>query len=215
MRFVLNRQQSLLGMVGVLAFMLATAGCISTDVKRFVDQSPPEGAPLIRPSVSLRINVAAGGKVEEQVKEVSPSGELAFPFGTVKCDGMTLPELQDKLRAAYAQMILDPQVTVQFVLGPDMKSPWGTVLIGGQVARPGPVNMPQSRDLTVTRALQIAGGVTALGDQTAVLITRKSIDGKRKLRLKLDLDAIVKKGEPERDIVLHADDVVYVPEIFW
>lgn len=170
---------------------------------------------MIRPSVVLRISVAAGGKVEEQLKEVSPSGELALSFGTVKCDGMTLAELQDKLRESYAQMILDPKVTVQFVFGPDMKSPWGTVLVGGQVSRPGPVNLPQSRDLTVTRALQLAGGVTQLGDQTAVVITRKTPDGKKKLQLKLDLNEIVKMGEPERDIILHSDDVIYVPEIFW
>ena len=77
-----------------------------------------------------------------------------------------------------------------------------------------PVNIPPTRDLTVTRALQLAGGATALGDKTAIRITRK-LPGDKTRKIKLDLEEIGKKGQPEKDIILRPDDVVYVPEIFW
>ena len=127
---------------------------------------------------------------------------------------MRIPELQEKLVASYRQYMQDPQVTVQFVYGENMTSPWGTVLVMGSVARPGPVNIPSTRDLTVTRAMQIAGGATVIGDQTAVKITRTLANGK-KVSTHVDLDEIGKQGYKDRDIVLQADDVVYVPEIFW
>jgi protein involved in polysaccharide export with SLBB domain len=212
------------GVLGVAAMMVAlayvTSGCALLDMF----QKKPDAAiwgkpsleePKIRPGLALHITVISAGKSDEQTKEVSANGDIAMPLvGTVKCDGLRVAELEDKLVGAYKQYMQDPHVTVQFVYGENMLSPWGTVLVLGQVTRPGPVNIPSTRDLTVTRALQLAGGATAIGDQTAVKITRTLPDGK-KVSTKLDIDEIGKKGYKDRDIVLWADDVVYVPEIFW
>jgi len=214
MRAVLKKLRSVLSCCALLLLAMLSTGCATTDVQEFQKLSPPEEEPLLRSGVAVRIAVIAGGKMDEQVQTVSPSGELALPFGAIKCQGMTLNELQTTLKAAYSKMILDPQVTAGFFLSPESKSPWGTALILGQVNSPGPVNIPQSRDLTIMRALQLAGGVTVFGDKSSIMVTRKLGDGK-KLKLKLDLEEIAKKGEPERDIALHADDVVYVPESVW
>jgi polysaccharide export outer membrane protein len=170
--------------------------------------------PRIRSGVLLRIEVTSAGKaqVEVSTKDVSAKGEILMPMiGSVACDGLTIQELQHKLVLAYAEYVHEPQVTVSFVYTTDSVSPWGTVLVMGQVGRPGPVNIPPTRDLTVLRAIQMAGGATLLAAKSGVMVTRKQSDGGTR-KIKVDLDKIGREGLWKLDIKLEPDDVVYVPE---
>lgn len=222
-----HRLLKVAGAAAVLTAGLLVSGCLypfsgdakdgklCKNIEAFVAQSTVPGDPRIKPDISLRISIIAGGKSEDYTQQVSPAGELAMPLvGAIKCNGLTVVELQDKLKTAYSQYLHDPQVTVQLLYTPGMVSPWGSVQVGGAVGHPCKVDLPQTHDLTVTRALQNAGGTTAVADLTAVMITRKLPNGE-KIRLKLDLNEIAKKGDPERDVVLQADDSIFVPEIFW
>jgi len=212
MRFDWLKSVAGLGLFGVWSFLVA--GCLSVPDPVF-QAKPVLEEPRLRPGITLGITVISAGKAESQAKEVSAAGDIALTLvGVIKCNGLTIAELQEKLVTAYRQYMQDPQVTIQFVYGENILSPWGTVLVMGQVTRPGPVNIPATRDLTVTRALQLAGGATLIGDQKAVKITRPLPDGK-KVSTRLDLDKIGKQGLKDLDIVLQADDVVYVPEIIW
>jgi len=171
--------------------------------------------PKIRPGIALKITVITAGKSEEQIVTVSQAGEMTMPLiNTVKVDGLTLLEMQEKLKTVYAQFIQEPQVTIQFLSGEGLLSPWGTVLILGKVGREGPVNIPSTCDLTVTRALQLAGGINALGNQNTVRITRKRKDGKT-ASIEVDVEEIGKRGKRENDHILQANDVIWVPEIVW
>jgi polysaccharide export outer membrane protein len=166
--------------------------------------------------VLLRIEVTSAGKSEVDVstKDVSAKGEILMPLiGAVACDGLTILELQQKMTQAYAEYIHEPQVTASFIYSDNSTSPWGTVLVMGQVVRPGPVNIPPTRDLTVLRAIQMAGGATLLAAKSGVMVTRKLPNGGTR-KIKVDLDEIGKQGRPELDIRLESDDVVYVPETF-
>src|SRR2546428_8113382 len=68
-------------------------------------------------------------------------------------EGMTLPELRTAIRAAYAPMLHDPEVTVAVK---DFDKPY--FIATGEVARPGKYELRS--DATVTEALAIAGGLT-------------------------------------------------------
>jgi polysaccharide export outer membrane protein len=203
--------------------MLAS-GCLllPKDHEGFDEQAKyiEEGEPKIKSGLTLRVSVTVSGapEVQETLKEVNASGEILMPhIGAVKCDGLTVVELQDKIKEAYKQYFLDPQVTVGFppyVEGSGLKSPWGEVLMMGEVARPGPVNMPTTRDLTVTRALMVAGGATPLADKRKVKVTRREKDGSLK-KFIVDIDKIGKEGRSDLDIVLKSGDVVYVPESWY
>ena len=171
--------------------------------------------PKIHPGIALKITVITAGKSEEHAVTVSQAGEVTLPLiNVVKCDGLTLLELQEKLRTVHAQYIQNPQVTVQFLFGDGMLSPWGTVRVMGKVGREGPVNIPPTCDLTVTRALQLAGGITPLGNQNKVKITRTLKDGKQ-CSTEVDVEEIGKRGKIENDYVLQSGDVIWVPEIVW
>ena len=214
-----------LGLVAALSVLLFECGCWTLFEKKehtgADDQAVyvPEGEPKIIPGVMLRISVTASGAaaVQEVVSEVNANGEVLMPLiGAVKCDGLTIVELQEKIKTAYKDYFIEPQATVGFVYleKEGMKSPWGSVLVTGEVAHPGPVNMTATRDLTVTRALMLAGGATPMADKRKVRVTRREKDGTLK-RLMVDIDLIGKEGRTELDVPLKPGDVVWVPESWY
>ena len=169
--------------------------------------------PKVRPGVALAISVTAVGTASRESKQyfVDAEGCITMELvGRVKCDGLTLVELQEKVATAYKEYYIEPSVTATFLSGQGMVSPWGTVIVLGEVARPGPVDMPSTMDLTVLRALQLAGGVTSIADKRRVKVTRCDKDGKRTSKL-VDLVEIGEKGRPEMDMLLKSGDVVHVP----
>ena len=214
-----------LGLTASVLVLLMGSGCWTWFEKKDLpgadDQAVyvPEGEPKIIPGVTLRISVTASGAsaVQESANEVNANGEVLMPLiGAVKCDGLTVVQLQEKIKAAYKDYFIEPQVTVGFVYleNAGMKSPWGSVLVTGEVGHPGPVNMNATRDLTVTRALMLAGGTTPLADKRKVRVTRREKDGALK-RLIVDIDLIGKEGRAELDVPLKPGDVIWVPESWY
>ena len=171
--------------------------------------------PRVRAGVALVIQVGtvASAPMERAVL-VDQNGEITLPLleEPVMCDGLTLNELKSQLVTAYSKFIRQPVVTVTFApyTGQGV-SPWGVINVHGQVGNQGPVNVPPTMDMTVTRVLQAAGGVKPYADTSAIVVIRCDKDGKR-TRYKIDLDDIGKRGHIEKDIPLRAGDVVYVPE---
>ena len=189
MKEILKRMQLVL-VCGLLAVGLG--GCIVLD---FLDGRDPKenvdpnvlatyfDGPKVRPGVALGISVTAVGAEQSSHKQyfVDADGYISMELvGQIKCDGMSLVGLQKKLESAYKKYYLNPSVTVTFVYqaGQNMVSPWGTVTVLGEVARPGPVDVPSTMDLRLTRALFLAGGMTAIADKRRVQVTRCDKDGK-------------------------------------
>ena len=175
--------------------------------------------PKVRPGVALEISVTAvGAEGSSKVQKfVDADGNISMELiGQVKCDGMTLVGLQKKLESAYKKYYLKPNVTVVFAYQPgqNMVSPYGTVTVLGEVARPGPVDVPSTMDLRLTRALQLAGGMTAIADKRNVQVTRCDKDGKQ-TKTQVDLVEIGEEGRPDKDILLKAGDVVWVRMSYW
>ena len=216
--------------VWIVCACLALSGCNTIarlfssddDGSAFADSKAvyvEEGEPKIVSGLTLRVGVTASGAkaVESALMEVNANGEILMPLiGAVPCEGLTLVELQEKLKGAFKDYFIEPQVTVGFayVENSTMKSPWGTVLLMGEVARPGPVNMPSTRDLTVTRALMLAGNVTRVADKSRVKVTRRQKDGELK-HFTVDIEKIGKDGRADLDIRLKPGDVVWVPESWY
>jgi polysaccharide export outer membrane protein len=171
--------------------------------------------PKVRPGIALGITVTATGAQGGSARQyfVDADGCISMDLiGQVKCDGLTLVGLQQKITAAYKEYYVDPHVTATFIYqsGQNMVSPWGTVTVLGEVGKPGPVDVPSTMDLRVTRALQLAGGVTAIADKRGVKVTRCDKQGKQTVTY-VDLIEMGEKGRPDKDMMLKAGDVVWVP----
>ena len=169
--------------------------------------------PKVRPGVALAISITSSGTQGVQAKQyfVDAEGYISMELvGRVKCDGLTLIGLQEKIANAYREYYLEPNVTATFVTGGGAVSPWGTVTVLGEVGRPGPVDMPATMDLRVTRALQLAGGASPLADKRRIQVTRCDKDG-RQTKTRVNLIEIGEDGRPDKDMLLKAGDVVWVP----
>ncbi len=198
------------GTVSNLLFKDKSANTVDTEVlATYFD------GPKVRPGVALGISVTAAGQPGAERKQyfVDAEGYITMELvGQIKCDGLTLVELQQKVADAYKEYFLEPRVNATFIYqaGANMVSPWGTVTVLGEVSRPGPVDVPSTMDLRVTRALQLAGGVTSIADKHRVKVTRCDKAGKQTVTV-VDLVEIGEEGRPDKDMVLKAGDVVWVP----
>lgn len=175
--------------------------------------------PRVRPGVALIVQVGTSTAQPTTVETlVDQNGEITMPLllqAPVACDGLTLEALKQKLIKEYSAYYRQPQVTVTFAPY-DGKgvSPWGTVTVLGEVASPGPVNIPSTMELTVTKVLQMAGGVKPFADRSAIQVSRCDKDG-RITRTVVDLKEIGKDGRVDKDMSLRAGDVVWVPETWY
>jgi protein involved in polysaccharide export with SLBB domain len=175
--------------------------------------------PRIRPGIALIVQVGSVAAPPVRMEcLVDQNGDITLQHllqGPVACDGLTLEALKQKLVKAYSVYYRQPQVTVTFAPYDGRGvSPWGTVTVLGEVGNPGPVNMPSTMDLTVTKVLQTAGGLKPFADRSGIIVTRCDKDGNQ-TRTRVDINEIGKDGRVDKDMTLRAGDVVWVPETWY
>lgn len=173
-------------------------------------------SPLLRPGLLVRVTVYASGKreIDAEVKRVSDNNRLDLPLiGPVSVEGMTLSELNATLQVRYQDYFIDPQVLAEFVVEerPDAISPWGSVVVLGRVKTPGRVNIPPTQDLTVSGAIQQAGGLDSSARASSIRLTRRKPDGGTE-RVTIDFTAVGSQGSVENDLLLKPGDLIFVPE---
>jgi len=206
------------------------SGCysISSSVKHWFNEEDPVDVaamakywdgPRVSPGIALNIVVSSSSMEPVQMKVlVDQNGDLTLPHlvqQPVHCDGLSLDELKQRLVKEYSVYYRQPLVSVTFgEYDGRGVSPWGTVMVMGEVGVPGPVNMPSTMDLTVTKVIQLAGNLKPFADKTAIVVTRCDKEGRRS-RYKIDLRDIGQGGRADLDMALRAGDVVYVPETWY
>ena len=200
----------------IAGLLAGNAGCRSAPT--FGQPDPGKTGDLVRlkPGLVISVTVLVAGKkeIDEPAKRVSEGGTVVLPLlGELDIADKSLEELQDKLTKAYRQFFVEPQVILEFAkdVGTEGGSPWGFVTVLGRVKTPGRVPVPATRDMTVSGAIQKAGGFAASAKDSAILVTR-SVQGGHTESRTVNLRAVGTAGRVEDDIVLEANDVVYVPE---
>ena len=171
--------------------------------------------PTLRPGLVLTLTVTASGRkeVDEPKRRVSASGTITLPLiGSIKVDGLTIEQLSRDLTKAYAEYLHNPMVDVDFVIDESAGavSPWGYVTVLGRVKQPGRIGMPPTLDLSLSMAIQLAGGLDTSAKLKGIKITRKT-NGKGK-QFHVNLQAVGADGHVESDVKLKAGDIVYVPQ---
>lgn len=199
-----------------LGLLAGTPGCKSTPTFSRDEAGKSMEIVKLRPGLIISMSVLVAGKkeIDEPSKRISDGGTVALPLlGEMEITDLSLNELQAKLTKSYQQFFIDPQVILDFVrdTGADGISPWGFVTVLGRVKIPGRVAIPATRDMTVSGAIQKAGGFGPSAKDNAILVTRSLPNNQTETRT-INLKAVGTAGRLDDDIVLEANDVVYVPE---
>jgi polysaccharide export outer membrane protein len=120
--------------------------------------------------------------------------------------GKTISEVGAMIKASYAGILKDPLVGITLE---DYVKP--SFFVTGQVGKPGQYVMRTST--TVDQAIAIAGGLAPTAKTQVFLLRRVSADKYQVNQFRLK-DLYHPGKTPKTDIVLKADDVVFVPEKF-
>jgi polysaccharide export outer membrane protein len=153
----------------------------------------------------LQITVFGVKDMDTQAR-VGQTGTISFPLvGDLKVGGMTVPEASAALAGKLKDYVRNPQVTI-FIKEYGNKK----VFVFGQVMKPGAVELPTETKLTVLEAISQSQGFTRIAapDRTRVV---RLVDGKNQTFV-IEVSAITKRGEKDKDMTLEPNDIVFVPE---
>ncbi len=162
----------------------------------------------IQPGDLLDINVFQEADMSRTVR-VSGNGTITFPLaGNLKLAEMSVPDAEEYLAQKLSEFLVKPQVTV-------LIKEYGNkqIYVLGEVAKPGAIQLPAERRLTVLEAITLAGGFTNLAapDRTRVL---RNANGQNQ-NIPVEISRITKQGDKSADIFLEPNDTVYVPQSFF
>lgn len=144
---------------------------------------------------------------------VTDGGEVEVPLiGRVRAAGRTCRELAETIKPLLQREYF---IHATVIIGLDSASSKsrGTVYVSGQVRTQGSIEIPAEDRLTVSKAILKAGGFAEFSDSKKVKLVRNKPDGKVETTI-VDVDAILTKGQIEKDPVLQADDRIIVPRKF-
>lgn len=141
----------------------------------------------------------------DQEITVQPDGYVVLRgVGDVHVAGETVPQLTNSLQAAYQKILYRPVISVVLK---DFEKPY--FVAGGQVAHPGKYTL--HGEITLTQAIQMAGGFTEKSKHSQVLLFRRASDTWTEARV-LDVKKMLSDKDLREDLFLRPGDMLFVPQ---
>jgi polysaccharide biosynthesis/export protein len=148
------------------------------------------------PELALPSSLGVGAPIGYAV---SAEGKIQFPYaGDLKVDGLTEAQARDLLVRQLSKFIKAPEVTLRVASYRSKR-----IYLDGEVKQPGAVNIDDI-PLTLPEALSRAGGVTQMGDQSRVSLTRAGVTNW------VSLSGLSRAGISPSKILLRNGDLVRV-----
>ena len=151
----------------LFALLAFVAGCETTGGGSAANpQIPvPTSTAQLRPGDSLTIALLGVPDPTTNAVQIDDQGLISLPFiGTLTAGGMSTAELSQRVRETYVAKKIYTVVDVSVSVTERY------VYVGGEVQRPGRIIW--TPDLTVTKAVQSAGGFSLYAKETAVSLVR-------------------------------------------
>jgi polysaccharide export outer membrane protein len=139
---------------------------------------------------------------EKRAVRVNAAGQITLPLiGTVVVAGLTQPQVERHIAGLYGEKYLqDPQVSV-FI----KEFTTERITVDGAVSKPG--IYPIVGQMTLLRALALAGGFGQIANSSQVMLFRQDKEGKRQVAT-FDVDKI--RAGKEEDPPIRGDDLIVV-----
>ena len=189
-------------LVAIFALFVALEG--RTDENARTDEAA-EGDHKIAPLDIIMVDVVGEKDLSKELR-VSTSGTITFPFlGSIEVKGKTPAEVETLIKEKLGKdYLVDPQVIITVK---EYRS--RTVLVIGQVNKPGLIALPAEQKLGILEAIGQAGDLAKSANKNRIEVSR---NGKTQ---KFTLDDLKKDTNPEKKFWLEPGDVIYVHESFF
>ncbi len=141
--------------------------------------------------------------------QVMSDGSINLPLaGSVSVLGLTMRQASDTLARRYSEYLTRPVITVSLLAARPIQ-----VAVSGEVSRPGTytTTMGDTGIPTLSRMVQMAGGIKQSADLKQVEIVRRRPGGGGVQAFRVDLDKLLKSGDLSQDVQLRDGDSVVVP----
>ena len=189
----------------VLLGLAAIAGCMPKPPPEPLPPPEPAGPYVIEPGDTLTLRFERNPELNEDALIVRPDGMIAPQLiPEVPAAGLTPAALSDQLHQAYASELAHPKVTVGVKTFTKHR-----VTVAGEVTTPG--IQPLLHDMTLSQAIQHAGGFLKTANRGQVIIIRHHSDGTVSGHA-VDLEEVESGNHPIDDVQLQALDQIYVPK---
>lgn len=161
---------------------------------------------VLKPSDVIQVSVFLEPDLEKSVR-IEADGTVTLPLiKKVKVANLSVSDAQDLITQLYNRdYLVDPQISV-LVISFSPK----TVRILGSVNRPGVVDMPPDREMTLTEAIASANGVSRIGNPKSITIKRVDESGKTQ-QFEVNFNRILMNANA-KDMILKEGDTIWVPE---
>ncbi|MFA5100265.1 MAG: polysaccharide biosynthesis/export family protein [Candidatus Omnitrophota bacterium] len=138
---------------------------------------------------------------------VRPDGKISVPLiGDVMARGLTITMLDDDLTKRLSEYVRSPEVSISL-----RKLGGSKVIMLGEISKPGVYSMQGQK--TILEAIGLAGGFTRDAVASSIVLIRGGLLSPRAERINLSR-ALKGKDFIRQNIVLQAEDVIFVPKKF-
>lgn len=185
----------------IAAAVIATGGCRAPSSRVMLAPPPPKVDATLGPGDLFDVRVFGEQDLTGQYR-IGPDGTIDYPLvGRLQVAGLLPGELATELSKRLTAFVHTPQVSV---LVREVVSKRVTVY--GQVHKPG--TYPYANPMTISQAISLAGGFTAMAAREKVVVSR-TIRDEQKI-MQVDLLKIADGKAPNQYV--EPGDEVYVPE---
>jgi polysaccharide export outer membrane protein len=154
-------------------------------------------AATLRPGDSLVITLQGIPDPSSNQVQIDDQGLVTLPFiGPISTSSTTTGLLSQRIREAYLAKKIYMTVDVSVAVTERF------IYVGGEVVRPG--RIVWTPDLTVTKAIQAAGGFTLYAKETKIALVRE--------RVSHSVNAVLAQKNPAEDPRLVPGDALQVPK---
>ncbi len=135
-------------------------------------------------------------------------GTINLPLaGSIPVRGMTIQQATQTISQRYTASLRRPIITLSL-----QETRPINIAIAGEINRPGSYSVSSADSLpTITRALQLAGGITQAADLGNVQLRRVRPGGGASQVVMVNLWQLLREGNLEQDIVLRDGDTLIIP----
>jgi len=183
-------------LIGALLF---ASGCNSSRPNSGGNPKLPEAGSVanLRPGDTLVITLQGVPDPTANSVQIDEQGLVTLPYiGQIAAAGTTTASLSQKIRETYVSKKFYTNVDVSVSVTERF------VYVGGEVVRPGRIIW--TPDLTLTKAIQAAGGFTLYAKETRINLVRD--------RVAYPIDATLAQKSPMEDPRLMPGDSIQAPK---
>jgi polysaccharide export outer membrane protein len=180
------------------ACALLTAACTSGPAPVASNPRIPDAtsAALLRAGDSLVVSIQGVPDPSTNAVQIDDQGIISLPLiGVVNAAGLTPSDLSQRVRETYVSKRIYTTVDISVSVTERY------VYVGGEVQRPG--RIVWTPDLTVTKAIQAAGGFTLYARETGVSLVRE--------QTAYPFNVTLAQRDPAEDLRMMPGDSIQVP----